>query len=96
MTGRRLEDATLAAYLAELHARGQSPGERASPAAVAAACFRAGLAGGPSPAGKRTTGVLAGYRRTRPRAGAGVRGTDVVAILATCHRPRRRVRPGRP
>ena len=32
--------------------------------AVAAACFRAKLAGQPSPAGERTARVLAGYRRT--------------------------------
>ena len=32
--------------------------------AVAAACFRAKLAGQPAPAGERTARVLAGYRRT--------------------------------
>ena len=32
--------------------------------AVAAACFRAKLAGLPAPAGERTARVLAGYRRT--------------------------------
>ena len=61
--------------------------------AVAAACFRAKLAGEPSPAGERTARVLAGYRRT-----AGDRGrawprpfgvSDLAAVLATCHRPRR-------
>ena len=64
--------------------------------AVAAACFRAKLAGQPTPAGERTARVLAGYRRT---AGARGRGqarpfgaADLAAVLATCHHPRRRGR----
>ena len=51
---------------------------------MAAACFRARLAREPSPAGERTARVLAGYRRTA--------SADLAAVLATCHRPRRRGR----
>ena len=83
---------TLAAYLAELHDAG-----RASPTAsmaVAAACFRAKLAGQPTPAGERTARVLAGYRRTAGDRGRGQARpfgvSDLAAVLATCHRPRRR------
>ena len=63
---------------------------------VAAACFRAKLAGQAPPAGERTAGLLAGYRGT-----AGDRGrrqarpfglSDLAAVLATCHRLRRRGR----
>ena len=57
-------------------------------------CFGAKLAGEPSAAGKRTTWVLAGYRRTAAIA-AGLRrrpegGRDRAAGLTTCHRPRAR------
>ena len=51
--GRPLEDATLAAYLGELHDQGRAPASAAT--AVAAACFRARLAGRPSP-GRGTDG----------------------------------------
>ena len=94
LDGRELDDANLAAHLAELHDAGRAS---SSPSmAVAAACFRAKLAGQPTPAGERTARVLAGYRRT-----AGDRGrrqarpfgiSDLAAVLATCHRPRRRGR----
>ena len=64
--------------------------------AVAAACFRAKLAGQPAPAGERTARVLAGYRRTasdRRRGQARPFGvSDLAAVLATCCRPRRRGR----
>ena len=60
---------TLAAYLAELHDAGRASSSASM--AVAAACFRAKLAGQPAPAGERTARVLAGYRRT-----AGDRGRD--------------------
>ena len=63
LDGRMLEDVTLAELPRELHDQGRAPGERAS-TAVAAARFRARLAGEPSPAGERTARVLAGYRRT--------------------------------
>ena len=63
---------------------------------MAAACFRARLAHEPSPAGERTARVLAGYRRTAGGRGRGqTRGfgaADLAAVLATCHRPRRRGR----
>ena len=52
LDGRPLEDATLAAYLGELHDQGRAPASAAT--AVAAACFRARLPGRPSPAGERT------------------------------------------
>ena len=94
LDGRRLEDATLAAYLAELHDLGRAPASAST--AVAAACFRTRLAHEPSPAGERTARVLAGYRRTAGERGRGqTRGfvaADLAAVLATCHRPRRRGR----
>ncbi|MCY4637484.1 MAG: hypothetical protein OXG04_23800 [Acidobacteria bacterium] len=62
--------------------------------AVAAACFRAKLAGQPAPAGERTARVLAGYRRTASDRGRGQARpfglSDLAAVLATCHQPRRR------
>ena len=83
---------TLAAYLAELHDAGRASSSAAM--AVAAACFRAKLAGQPAPAGERTARVLAGYRRTasdRNRGQARPFGiSDLAAVLATFHRPRRR------
>ena len=64
--------------------------------AVAAACFRARFAAQPTPAGERTARVLAGYRRTASDRGRGQArpfgATDLAAVLATCHRPRRRGR----
>ena len=92
LDGRELDDVALAAYLAKLHDAGRASSSASM--AVAAACFRAKLAGQPSPAGERTARMLAGYRRT---AGARGRGqaqpfgvSDLAAVLATCHRPRRR------
>ena len=94
LDGRPLEDATLAAYLAELHDQGRAPASAAT--AVAAACFRARLADDPTPAGKRTARVLAGYRRTAGSRGRGPArpfgAADLAAVLATCHQPRRRGR----
>ena len=50
----------------------------------------------PSPAGERTARVLAGYRRTAGDRGRGQArpfgAADLAAVLATCHRPRRRDR----
>ena len=52
------------------------------------------LAGQPAPAGERTARVLAGYRRTAGDRGRGQARpfgiSDLAAVLATCHRPRRR------
>ena len=94
LDGLRLDDAALAAYLAELHDGGRAASSAAM--AVAAARFRARLSGQADPAGERTTRVLAGYRRT---AGDRARGQarpftaeDLAAVLATCHLPRRRGR----
>ena len=64
--------------------------------AVDAACFRSKLAGEPIPAGERPARVLAGYRRTASDRGRGQARpfgvSDLAAVLATCHRPRRRGR----
>ena len=94
LDGRRLDDATLAAYLAELHDAGRAASSAAT--AVAAARFRARLAGQTEPAGERTARVLAGYRRTAGDRGRGqarpFSAADLAAVLATCHRPRRRGR----
>ena len=63
---------------------------------MAATCFRARLAGEPSPAGERTARVLGGYRRTAGDRGRGQArpfgAADLAAVLATCQRPRRRGR----
>ena len=92
LDGQKLDDAALAAYLAELHDAGRAASSAGM--AVAAARLRAKLAGQKDPAGARTARVLAGYRRT-----AGDRGqassfsaADLAAVLATCHRPRHRGR----
>ena len=94
LAGRPLADATLATYLAELHDQGRAPASAST--AVAAACFRARLAGEPSPAGERTARVLGGYRRTAGDRGRGQArpfgAADLAAVLATCQRPRRRGR----
>ena len=94
LDGRELQDVTLAAYLAELHDAGRASSSASM--AVAAACFRAKLAGQPAPAGERTARVLAGYRRTAGDRGRGQARpfgvSDLAAVLATCHRPRRRGR----
>ena len=82
------------ATLAELHDAGRASSSASM--AVAAACFRAKLAGQPAPAGERTARVLAGYRRTTGGRGRGQARpfgvSDLAAVLATCHRARRRGR----
>ena len=92
LTGRRLDDAALAAYLAELHDAGRAASSAAM--AVAAARFRARLAGQNDPSGEATARVLAGYRRTAGGLGQArpFSAADLAAVLATCHRPRRRGR----
>ena len=52
LDGRPLHDVTLAAYLAELYDAGRAASSASM--AVAAACFRAKLAGESTPAGERT------------------------------------------
>ena len=95
--GHRLDDAALAAYLAELHDAGCAASSAAM--AVAAARFRARLAGHTEPAGEQTARMLAGYRRMagdrdrdRDRGQARAFSAAALAVaLATCHRhPRRR------
>ncbi len=94
LDGRPLDDAALAAYLAELHDAGRAPASASM--AVAAARLRAKLAGEPDPAGERTARVLAGYRRTAAGRGRGqappFTAADLAAVLATCSRSRRRGR----
>ena len=94
LDGRELHDVTLAAYLAELHDARLAWASASM--AVAAACFCAKLAGQPTPAGERTARVLPGYRRTASDRGRGQARpfglSDLAAVLATCHRPRRRGR----
>ena len=94
LAGQKLDDAALAAYLAELHDAGRAASSAAT--AVAAARFRARLAGQSDPAGERTARVLAGYRRTAGDRGRGqarpFSAADLAAVLATCHLPRRRGR----
>ena len=86
-----LDDPHLAACLPELHDHGRAPSSAST--AVAAACFRARLAGETSPAGERTARVLADYRRTVGERGRGQARpfgvTDLAAVLATQPRPRR-------
>ena len=52
------------------------------------------LAAAPTPAGERTARVLAGYRRTAVGRGQArpFVAADLAAVLATCHRTRRRGR----
>ena len=76
--GRPLDDASLAAYVAELHDAGKSPATIGL--TVAAVRFRAKLTGAPSPAGPATDRVLAGARRQ----GAG-RGRGQVAGVTWGH-----------
>ena len=84
--GRRL--------LAELHDAGRAASSAAT--AVAAARFRAKLAGDPSPAGEATARVLGGYRRTTADRGRGqarpFSAADLAAIghSASCARKARR------
>ena len=88
LDGRELDDAALTAYVAELHDAGRASSSASM--AVAAACFRA------IPAGERIARVLAGYRRTAGDRGRGQAQpfgvSDLAAVLATCHRLRRRGR----
>ena len=55
LDGRELDDVALAAYLAELYDAGRASSSASM--AVAAACFRAKLAGQPTSAGARTARV---------------------------------------
>ena len=85
-----LTDASLSAYLAHLFETGRAPASAAL--TVAAARFRAKLAGQPNPAGEATARVLGGYRRTAADRGRGqaapLSADGLAAILATAERPR--------
>ena len=81
LDGRPLEDATVAAYLAELH--DQEPGAGRAPR-------RRWPRRLPRP-GERTARVLAGYRWTAGNRGRGQArpfGAADLAVLATCRQPR--------
>ena len=72
LDGRELDDAALATYLAEPHDAGRASSSASM--AVAAACFRAKLAGQPAPADERTARVLhRGQARPFARAIAATR-----------------------
>ena len=91
LDGRWLEDATLAAYLAEIHDQGRASASAST--TVAAACFRARIAGEASPAGERTARVLAGYRRTageRPRPTGRSSTRSPAPVTGTASTPDRR------
>ena len=71
LDGRELDEVTLAAYLVELHDDGRASSSAAT--AIAAACFRAKLAGQPTPAGvsvpasRRPGGALSATHRAGAR-----------------------------
>ena len=94
ISGKRFDRPALAELIDELHEQGRASSSAST--AVAAARFRARLAGEQSPAGERTARVLAGYRRTAVGRGRGQArpfvAADLAAVLATCHQPRRRGR----
>ena len=76
-----------AAYLAELHDQG--PGAPASASAVAVACFRARLAGDPSPAGERTAQVLADLGQGSESEAVAFELGRLGFLRRTAERPRR-------
>ena len=69
LAGRRLDDAALAVYLAELFDAGLSPSTAGQ--TTAAVRFRAKLAGEADPVGLATAQVLAGFRRKGKGRGPG-------------------------
>ena len=94
LDGRRLDDASLAAYLGHLHQTGRAP---STGALVVAAVRRAARdAGEGPPTGPLTRQALEGFRRAatgdvparRGRA-RGLTAEECAAVLATCLRPRR-------
>ena len=64
LDGRGLDDASLAAYLAELHDQGRAPASAAT--TVAAACFRARLARAPSTSSCRGASAATEAHGRRP------------------------------
>ena len=89
LDGRRLDDASLAAYLGYLHQAGRAP-------ATAALAVAARDAGAEPPAGPLTSQALDGFRRfaaadapARRGQARGITAEECAAVLATCGRPRR-------
>ena len=94
LDGRRLDDASLAAYLGYLHQAGRAPATAAL--AVAAVRRAARDAGEEPPAGPLTRQALEGFRRAaealapaRRGQARGLTAEECAAVLATCGRPRR-------
>ena len=94
LDGRRLDDASLAAYLGYLHQAGRAPATAAL--AVAAVRRAARAAGEEPPAGPLTRQALEGFRRSaaadapaRRGQARGLTAEECAAVLATCGRPRR-------
>ena len=94
LDGRRLDDASLAAYLGYLHQAGRAPATAAL--AVAAVRRAARDAGEEPPAGPLTRQGLEGFRRSaaadapaRRGQARGLTAEECAAVLATCGRPRR-------
>ena len=94
LDGRRLDDASLAAYLGYLHQAGRAP----ATAALAVAAVRRGArdAGEEPPAGPLTRQALEGFPRSaaadapaRRGQARGLTAEECAAVLATCGRPRR-------
>ena len=89
--GRELDDSRLAAYLADLFGAGRAASSASM--TVAAARFRARLAGEPDLAGAATERVLASLRRRSADRGRGqaapCSASNLAAIFATADRPRR-------
>ena len=94
LDGRRLEDASLAAYLGHLHETGRSA---ATAALVVAAVRRAARdVGEEPPDGPLTRQALEGFRlaavadaRAHRGQARGLTAEECAAVLATCFRPRR-------
>ena len=82
LDGQKLDDAALAAYLAELHDADRAASSAAM--AVAAARFRAKLAGVPSPAGEATARVLPATAELPPRAAAARRTRSAPPTWRPC------------
>ena len=85
LDGRALDDAALAAYLAELHDAGGASSSASM--AVAAACFRAKLAGQPTPASERTARVLPAIGGLPALGGAARRGRSGSRTWRPCSPP---------
>ena len=85
LDGREFDDASMAAYLAELHDAGRSASSASM--AVAAACFRAKLAGQPAPRGERTAGCSPGTGGPPEIEGGARRGRSGSRTWRPCSPP---------